>query len=257
MMPRIVVLDYAEPSHAYPATTCTVTGKVTAALGLGHTQWSVTARLDKDAELVWGDLHGDEAVYVLEGCLELEGQRCAARSALIVEAGAAGRARALEPTRIVHFGPTDPTPPAKGLFGPADPAGHRIRIVDEDHSNPARHVGPDGTVYDLRFYADSTAPTCRLALFGMTADRASDAAVHSHTQDEIIHVLRGEIHVGRLVIGSGMSIAVQADQRYGFTAPGPVEFLNYRCDVSHVIHPPNAPILETAEASRRAGRGVV
>lgn len=249
MKPRILVLDYATTATQYPVSTCTVSGSVNAALGMGHSQWSVTAQLKAGAEMAWDSGHGEEAVYVLEGCLELDGQPCAARSALIIEAGAAGRVRALEPTRIVHFGPTDPAPPTQRMFGPADPAGHRIRIVVEADSNPARHVGPDGTIYDLRFYSDSTAPTCRLALFGMNASQASDATTHSHTQDEIIHVLQGEIHVGKLVIRDGMAIAIQADQRYGFTSPGPLEFLNYRCDASYVINPPHPPILETAQAS--------
>ena len=244
--PRIIVFDYPQAVSEYPADTCTVLGEVSAREGRGHSQWTITATLAADTWMEWGPAHGDEVVYVFDGGLEVDGTVCPPRGCIVIEAGVPARVRAASTTRILHCGSMEPVAPREGPLGPAVESGHAVRVVTEQASNPVRYAGPDGVVYDQRFYADSTSPTCRLALFGVTASGASVAAVHSHTQDEIIHVVRGELHVGRLVIGPGMSVAIQGEQRYGFSSPGMVEFLNYRRDASYVLLPPNPPRLETA-----------
>ena len=245
-MPRVLVLDHTTASSTYPAPSCVARGGVTGRIGHGHSIWAITGELAAGAELEWGTSHGDEVVYVFDGALEVGGKTCGSRGSVIVESDAPATVRALTPARIIHFGPVDSIPPADGPFGAVSRTGHGVRIVAETDSNPMRHVGPDGTIYDQRFYAEGTASTCRLALFGVTASQASDAPLHSHTQDEIIHVVRGELHVGKLVIGAGMSIAIKADQRYGFTTPGLLEFLNYRRDASYVVQDGKEPMLEIA-----------
>ena len=254
-VPRVVVLDHATASSAYPAPSCVVRGGVTGRIGHGHSIWAITGELAEGAELEWGAAHGDEVVYVFDGALETGGNTCGNRGCVIVESNAKATLRALTTTRFIHFGPADPLPPADGPCGAASPTGHGVRVVAEGESNPMRHVGPDGTIYDQRFYAEGTTPTCRLALFGVTASQASDAPLHSHTQDEIIHVVRGELHVGKLVIGPGMSVAIKAEQRYGFTTPGLLEFLNYRRDASYVVQGDKEPMLEIA-SERDQLRGI-
>jgi hypothetical protein len=101
---------------------------------------------------------------------------------------------------------------------------------------PAVHViGPRG-VYEAiepgretRFFADATCPGCRLWLLYTARSFDYVSAVHSHAQDELIHVLRGEISIGSLRAGPGTTVFIAADQPYGFRgAAGGFAFLNYR-----------------------------
>src|SRR5437899_2759639 len=153
-MPRVVVLDHATASSAYPAPSCVAHGEVTGRIGHGHSIWAITGELAAGAELEWGTAHGDEVVYVFDGALEAGGKICGSRGCVIVESDAPATVRALARTRILHFGPADPVPPAAGPFGAVSRTGHGVRVVAEEKSNPMRHVGPDGTIYDQRFYAE-------------------------------------------------------------------------------------------------------
>src|SRR5262249_54809399 len=58
---------------------------------------------------------------------------------------------------------------------------------------------------------------------------AYEGPIHSHSQDELIHVLRGEISLGSLRAGQGDTLFVAADQPYRFRAGASgFAFLNYR-----------------------------
>jgi hypothetical protein len=59
------------------------------------------------------------------------------------------------------------------------------------------------------------------------------SAPHSHSQAELIHLLSGQITLGRTTLGPGDTLYVQADRRYAFTGgPDGFSFLNYRRDAS-------------------------
>ncbi|MCY4434778.1 MAG: hypothetical protein OXE45_14035, partial [bacterium] len=204
------------------------------------------ADLAAGTELRWGTEHGDEAVYVRSGSLIVDGRVCPADGAVIVEAGVAATATAESDTSIVHVGPADSAPPIDGLRGPADTDGRGVRVV-----------GPDGlwaTVDDTqrtRFFSDASAPTNRLWLLATDRPQYFESSAHSHSQDELIHVLRGEIRVGRRVVGVGDTLWVAADRRYKlYTGDDGVHFINYRRDAS-VMTSPNydAPLLEAGEAT--------
>jgi quercetin dioxygenase-like cupin family protein len=189
--------------------------------------WGARATLDAGATLQWDTEHGDEAIYVLEGALEMDGKRCPAQGSVIVEAGVPATVTAAEPTTIVHFGPRDTAPPAGGRNGPAAP-GERVHMI-----------GPGGVwasrddVRDTRMYADSTCPTCRATIFYTSRAEPYVSAGHSHSQDELIHMLWGEINVGKRKLTAGDTIAIPADLRYGFrSGPDGFGFLNYRPDAS-------------------------
>jgi hypothetical protein len=165
---------------------------------------------------------------VLDGALEVDGRVAPAEGAAIVESDVVTRARAVGPTRIVHMGPRDPGPPVDGLNGPATTEGHGVHVV-----------GPRGTyanttdTVDSHYYADSTCPTCRITLLsvGRTFDFRSPP--HSHTQDELIHVVSGGITLGRQHLGPGDTLAITAGARYGFRGDDDgFVFLNHRRDAS-------------------------
>ena len=212
----------------------------------GASLWLVAADLAAGAELRWGTEHGDEAVYVRSGSLEVDGRVCPADGAIVVEAGMAATATAQSRTNIVHVGPANPEPPTDGLRGPADTEGRGIRVI-----------GPDGiwaTVDDTqrtRFFSDASAPTNRLWLLATDRPQYFESSAHSHSQDELIHVLRGEIRVGRRLVGVGDTLWVAADRRYKlYSGEDGVHFINYRRDVS-VMTSPNydGPLLEAGEST--------
>jgi len=237
-----------ETTSRYPRPTVEVIGGMAAGQVSpeGASLWLVAADLAAGAELRWGTEHGDEAVYVRSGSLAVEGRICPEDGAVVVEAGVATTATAECDTSIVHVGPTDSVPPADGLRGPADTSDRGVRIV-----------GPEGvwaTVDETqrtRFFSDASAPTNRLWLLATDRPQYFESSAHSHSQDELIHVLRGEIRVGRRVVSVGDTLWVAADRRYKlYSGDDGVHFINYRRDAS-VMTSPNydGPLLEAGEAT--------
>ena len=244
-----VVQAATRPSEvAYPGPTVEVVGECAARKVSpdGASLWLVAAELAAGTELRWGTSHGDEAVYIRSGSLAVDGRVCPADGAMVVEAGVAATAAAESDTSIVHVGPAHPVPPTDGLRGPAETDGRGVRVV-----------GPDGlwaTVDDTqrtRFFSDASSSTNRLWLLATDRPQYFESSAHSHSQDELIHVLRGEIRVGRRVVGVGDTLWVAADRRYKlYSGDDGVHFINYRRDAS-VMTSPNydGPLLEAGEAT--------
>ena len=217
-MATLEVIQAAEADEldVYPSPTCTVEGTVRCKpLSPGDWPlWGTRATLAPGASLSWDADHGDEAIYVLDGALEMDGKRCPAKGSVIVEAGIPATLTATEPTTIVHFGARSPQP------------GSGVKV---------HMIGPNGVwaardeKRDTRMYADSTCPTCTATIFYTSRAEPYVSAGHSHSQDELIHMLWGEINVGRRKLTAGDTIAIPADLRYGFrSGPDGFGFLNYR-----------------------------
>jgi quercetin dioxygenase-like cupin family protein len=194
----------------------------------GFSLWMLQADLADGATIEWPETHGDEAVYVLDGGLDIEGRVVPPRGAAVVESDVVTRAQAVGPTRILHMGPADPAPPRDGINGPAATTGHGVHVV-----------GPRGTyanttdTVDSHYYADSTCPTCRITVLSVGRSHRWESAPHSHTQDELIHVVSGAITLGRRRVEPGDTLAIAADARYGFRgADDGFVFINYRRDAS-------------------------
>jgi hypothetical protein len=100
------------------------------------------------------------------------------------------------------------------------------------------------------WFADSTCPTCRIALFTVEVDGRKDAVAHHHTADEIIFVLGGSISMGRASYGPGTALSIPGGVRYGFVGDERGHhFLNFRRDVSEQFNDRDGPgVLETALA---------
>ena len=230
------------------APTCEADGPVESRLvsPSDASLWLVTSTLPAGTTLSWDTAHGDEAVYVCAGSLTVEGRECPSGGALVIEADVATRAHAKGPTRVIHLGPRDPTPPAGGLRRPAGSAGHSVHVV-----------GPRGTFErvdddrETRFFADSTCPTCRLWLLYTSRSCEFESQTHSHSQDELIHVLHGEIALGSLRLGPGATLFIAADQPYGFrAAAGGFGFLNYRRDASEMsVQGQDGTLVESGETT--------
>lgn len=202
--------------------------------------WLVRGTLPAGSSLTWQPVHGDEIVYVSTGELELDGRVCPPGGAMTIESGVACRVVARTDAQVLHFGPHDPAP--QTAFGAPDPDGHGVHIV-----------GPGGTwaqvegARDTRYFADSTCPTCRATLLHTGRACAYESAAHSHSTDEIIHVISGNLKMGAYELGVGDTLCVAKDVRYRFTSDG-FAFLNFRTDGSYqTIDRAKPPILEGGE----------
>jgi hypothetical protein len=214
----------------YEAPYCRATGAARGArLGLGDFPlWALRGRLDAGAGLVWDGDHGDEALYLLQGDLLVDGRTCPEGGAVIVESRARGEVVAPSGADIVHFGPRDPDALGGGILGPPAPDGHGVHVVGPGGVYSACEPGRD-----TRLYADSTCERCRLFLLLTGRDHEYISSRHSHSADEIIFVLRGQIRFGSYTLGPGEAGAIRADLRYAFrSGPDGFAFLNYRAQPS-------------------------
>lgn len=180
--------------------------------------WLERRSLDAGSALELGADHGDEALYVLDGEVEVDGRRCPGGGAVVVEAGVPAVVRATAPTTVVHV----------GRAGGPTTGGAQVHVV-----GPGGTWASVGEGRDTRYFADAECPTCDLVLFVTGRDHEYVSAPHSHSSDELLHVLTGEVHVGRRVLGPGSTVAVAAGVRYGFRSPG-FSFLNYRPHVATI-----------------------
>jgi quercetin dioxygenase-like cupin family protein len=241
----------ADLHPGYAAPTCFSTGNALSArfAPSGFSLWLVAARLEAGATLRWPGAHGDEGIYVVDGALTVDGNTCGGGGALIVEAGVDTEIRVETATELVHVGPAAAAPPSGGLLGAADPAGHGVHVIPAGDANAIEF----GAFSQVSF-ADSTCPTCRIALFRVDGtDEPYVVGSHLHSEDEIIHVLSGALQVGPRTVAAGMSIAIPGGQRYGFRTNSTFSFLNYRADVSTVVTTPGSePHIETVDALRQA-----
>jgi len=193
-----------------------------------YSLWLVVAELADGVALDLPPVHGDEAVYVLEGAMRVGTATCPADGTVVIEAGAGPTLVADGPTRVVHMGPRDPVVPGDGPNGPVTRPGDGVHVVGPRGTYAAIEPGRD-----THYYADSTCDTCRLTLLSTSRTQRYVSETHSHSTDELIHVLWGELHLGRQVVGPGDTLAIDADRRYGFrTGPEGFRFLNYRRDAS-------------------------
>ncbi len=232
-------LDVMEPSaldNGYLAPSCTAEGSVASALFHpgDYSLWQLSGELGAGASIRWNGTQGDEALYVLDGALEAGGQSCGPDGVIVVEAGASGTVRAITDAKVLHVGSTV-APDATG-------AAAGMHVVD---SASGRHVRFEGHPIENNYFADSTCPTCQIVLFTVACDEAHTAASHLHSEDEIIHVLDGELQVGPQTVKAGMSVAIPAGRRYGFRTPGAYKFINYRRDASTFTGAPGSdPVVE-------------
>ena len=246
MTEGVIVDEPAELTRGYGALTCRVAGPARSHqfAPVGYPLWLLHTVFDGDTELVWDGDHGDEALFVVHGRLEHDRRSCIDDGAIVVESGAPARVTVAEGTAVVHVGSAAPVAPTDGLFGAPVAAGHTVHVVN--------HVDAHRVVYDdipIEHYgfAESRCRTCRINLFQVSGPAGYRTPSHVHSQDEIIHVLRGELRVGPHELKPGASIAVSGHTRYGFVATEEFAFLNYRRDVSWAMTKPGTPAMLEGE----------
>ena len=168
----------------------------------------------------------DRLAYVWKGGVEAGGYALAKGSSMIVEHGQTLDIKgAKESSVVLTFAAAQaPTRPRDG--------GHVHLLPSERVPRIASLGGPGGVGGGM--HADSACPTCEIWLHenhfpaGLEFEDG-ERGVHSHTEDEIIFVIDGEIRLGTKLYGPGTALAIAADTLYSFT-PGPegLSFINFR-----------------------------
>ena len=219
--------------------------------------WLCISEFDAGGALYWSRPHGDEALYVFEGELDLAGATCRAGGVTVVESDVPALITVTERSRIGHYGSWTTSPTTASPLGPPEPDRHVVHVVNEEHTTS---VG-DPTTVMARFYANAGCRTCRLSLFEVTRDRARPGRPHSHSQDEIIYILDGSMHLGAHLLTTGTALSIPGHLRYaeGSGEDGCV-FLNFRRDVSDrtdfVKGEPPSTSLEGSYAMETGPRGI-
>ena len=224
-------LDEVEPAQGYAAPRAASGVRWSRRVSPeDYSIWMVVAELEDGAEIHWESSHSDDGVYVMQGELDVDGRRCPTDGAVIVESDASCVVRAVGPTRILHAGSVDNTPPADGLYGPPEPKGHGVHVVGEQ----GWYASGNRESVIARWFSDSTCATCRIALFHVFRSEAGVKDIpHRHTQDELIYVLGGSIVMGRREFHPDTVLAIPANMQYSLTSGRDgFAFVNFRADVS-------------------------
>ena len=203
--------------------------------------FALSVRAEAGATVEWGVDHGDEAIYVVDGSLWVDDTVLGPGGAVIVEAGVRANLDVAIASTLLHLGPQSGRAITTGPFGAPEPGCqvHVIPSTDTDHRTSTLHP------LDVRYFADSGCPTCRISLFGVGHTEPYKAGAHQHSEDEIITVLRGEFMVGPTRVPPGHSVAVPANTMYGYQALSAYRFVNYRPNASFVTTHGQEPKLES------------
>jgi hypothetical protein len=174
-----------------------------------------------------GPIERERIGYVWHGAVRAGGHALAAGSSFIVERGQALEIEAAgEGCEVLLFAASHaPEAPAAG--------GH-VHLLPCDHVPRAAALTETGVRGGM--HADSQCPTCTVWLHengfpGAEPVSAEEmqVGVHSHSEDEIIFIVEGQIRLGRKLFPAGTAIAIPGDTLYSFTAgPDGMAFVNFR-----------------------------
>ena len=214
------------------------------------------AQLGAGETLRVGPLKGDCATYVWQGEVVAGGVALAEGSSAIVERGA--ELELSGEGQVLLFSSVESSGAAKVQGG-----GHVHLLPAADVPRMAAEAGSSGVSGGL--HADSACESCAVWLhenhfpghMDLSAEQA-ERGVHSHTEDEIIFVIGGEIRLGSKLYGPGTALAIAADTLYGFTAgPLGLSFVNFRAAMpGDISFAHGAKISETGYWKERVPRPV-
>jgi hypothetical protein len=230
-MPSVALLfDSDVPKTGYEVPSVALSGVATTRFAApdGFSQWALTGTVESGGVLEWGTDHGDEALYLESGQIDIDGEICDAGGAVIIERGAPARLEFTTTSSVVHFGQGGEGQPSKRADG--DPA--QVHVVPP---TGVRQLGAPGSGTHVTLFTEASCPGCEIVLFRIVGDDGHIERSHSHSADEIIHVLEGTFQAGRNRIEPGMAIAVAAHTVYGYRTkvpwamvtcrPGPAQLL--------------------------------
>lgn len=186
-------------------------------------------RLGKGESLTVGTMANDCLGYVWEGEVTAGGIRLGAGSSLIAEHG--------ESVTIEGSGDGDALVLTFRGAGPASHgrAGGHVHLLPAERVPNAGELAGSAGVSGM-MHSDSECETCSVWLhenhFGPSKPLPPEMVargVHSHTEDEVIFIIRGSIRLGQKLFPAGTAVAIAGDTMYSI-APGPegMSFINFR-----------------------------
>ena len=177
-----------------------------------------------------GPMETDCVAYVWHGAVTAGGWPMGKGSSLIVEHGETLEVEGgNEPAEVLAF---------HAAAAPAHPrAGGHVHLLPTERVPRKQDLGGSPMAVGGGMHADSGCPTCEVWLHEnhfpggrrQLTPEEEKRGVHSHSEDEIIFVIDGEIRLGNKLYGPGTAVAIAADTLYSFTTgPGGLSFINFR-----------------------------
>jgi hypothetical protein len=151
----VVMFEDLELSDGYKVPNATFAGeaKTRFAAPEGYPLWIAAGTVAAGSTLEWNEDHGDEGVYLESGSVELDGEVCGERGAVILERGARARLSFVEDSSVVHFGQTEAAP---AIQGPDGTKSGKVHVFVEA-SRKSGHT---------EMFLDGNCPTCEISLGG-------------------------------------------------------------------------------------------
>lgn len=181
-----------------------------------------------------GPLPVECVAYVWRGEAEAGGRPLPAGSSIIVEQGQTIAVKGSgQGAQLLAF--------ASGKPMEAQAAGGHVHLLPADRVPRSADLGGHGVAGGM--HADSDCPTCSVWLHENhfpprepLTEEQQEGGIHSHSEDEIIFVIDGEMRLGNKPAGPGTAVAIAAETLYSFS-PGPngLSFINFRAAMPNEI----------------------
>ena len=195
----------------------------------------VVAWLDTGSRIDWPTSHGEEAVYVLEGAIDVNGTNVPTGGAVVLHGNAPCTVTSAGGARLAHFVEVASAHDGDGRLHLIGPAGW------------ARSGRPGAA--EATWFADSTCEGCDVTLLRVERDTPGNRGrPHEHSADEILFLVEGGISLGAHDLPRDHAVFIPANTRYAVNC-GPVKhgFLNYRAHASAQMYEGDTePMVENA-----------
>ncbi|HET9629717.1 MAG TPA: hypothetical protein VFP14_09580 [Novosphingobium sp.] len=172
--------------------------------------------------IAWQAAASGRVILVWEGVARVGETILGVESAVIIEHGGSVRIDAVEDaTALLVFDARKDSPPE-------DAHGGGVHILPAERVQRTDCLAPDMPL-GAAVYADSSCPTCSMWLHENSYQPHFELGLHSHSQDEIIVVVGGDLVIGTKSYGRGSMLAVAKDVLYQFKCgERGLRFVNFR-----------------------------
>jgi hypothetical protein len=179
-------------------------------------------RVPAGARASWPNAGRGMIAYVYSGVVEVAGTLLRAGSIFTLEHNASAAAIAREDAHIVTFGVSEAC-----SAGPEGDGGHLHILTAE--AVPRLLAAFDGGKVGNALLADATCPTCSLWLHESILESDGEVPLHSHSEDEVILIIDGDMLIGNRLCGPGTVLAINRNTLYSLKAgKSGATFINFR-----------------------------